>query len=285
MRKLVVSITVLMVLAFMVLTVAGAAMQDRASADSAAVLTGTDLPNIVDPITGIPSQVRRVYRTNPIPNILKDWEDLPELKAGRDIVVSWRPSINVDPAQLATFDSWCKSVVANGYQNMVWTTVWHEANLHMTLAQWQKVYAAYSQVAHADGVRFGVIFDTYYFNHGTSLDAWMPPANLVDFLAVDLYPRPKHGRFPDPMYQMRHDLDWTAAHGKPLDLAEVGIEPRWYGTKATDAEASQWLLSIENMPMSMQFMSWFQGDGIDIGAYNSALVPAWDQLSQNLRGR
>jgi hypothetical protein len=249
--------------------------------------------SVFDTATSTKAQIVRIYHTpaQGIPSSLSaDSQVLTALKAGQQVITSYKPSIPGTSAQVAAFTSWCESVASAGYANQVWATVWHEPeNNFATAADYVAEYMQFQPAAAANGIKFGPIFTTYPFlRKGYVLANWMPEDEDFYYIGIDHYAgADPAGTFTDPLQSISQFTSYAKSRGKAFGIAETGVAPDLYTTAQTQAEAVQFIEAYEGLGSSVRFMLMFNDPAVnvDITANGGALIPGWQQLYNELTTR
>lgn len=240
------------------------------------------------------SQVTRIYHTpaRGIPATLQDdTETYSALQAGLKVVVSFKPEIPAQEAQLAAFGSWCQSAAAEA--GNIWATVWHEpwaGGKFPSGDAFVAEYMAFQPYAEAAGIGFGPILNTYpYWNHGAVLSSWMPPDDAFSYLGIDVYAGDDPaGVWVNPLAVISPFTGYAKSRGKTFGIAEIAVP----SAQAGEAEAGIWLEELTLLGGSARFACWFQcppGETCplqpDISAAEGALIPAWQHVFDSLTRR
>ncbi|HEX3923255.1 MAG TPA: hypothetical protein VHY31_13290 [Streptosporangiaceae bacterium] len=248
---------------------------------------------VFDNATSTKAQIVRIYHTpaQGIPSSLSaDSQVLTALKAGQQVITSYKPSMPGTSAQVAAFTSWCESVAGAGYAGEVWATVWHEPeNNFATAADYVAEYMQFQPAAAASGIKFGPIFTTYPFlRKGFVLANWMPADDDFSYIGIDHYAgADPAGTFTNPLQSISQFTSYAKSRGKVFGIAETGVAPDLYTTAQTQAEAAAFIEDYESLGSSVRFMLMFNDPSadVDITANGGALIPAWQQLYNTLTTR
>jgi hypothetical protein len=254
-----------------------------------------------DSVTGTTAEIVRIYysASDGIPTSVGATTDVQDaLNAGDDVVVSFTPEIPVESSQLTDFSLWAQSVVNGHYTGRVWVDVWHEPQTYFgccTQAQGQTFIGDYEQFqaeAHADGLMFGPIFNTYPIYHeNTTTDTtlvvsqWLPPAGDDSFIGIDTYPGDdaNQSEFYDPLSVISPITNLAHTEGIPVGISETCIMDTTYTVgSASETDAEQYLEDFKNFGGS--WLMYFDGPvqetppACDISNNDDAMVPAWDSV-------
>lgn len=248
---------------------------------------------VFDNATSTQAQIVRIYHTpaQGIPSSLSaDSQVLAALRAGQQVITSYKPSMPGTSAQVAAFTSWCESVASAGYADEVWATVWHEPeNNFATGADYVAEYMQFQPAAVASGIKFGPIFTTYPFlRKGFVLADWMPADDDFYYIGIDHYAgSDPAGTFTNPLQSISQFTSYAKSRGKVFGIAETGVAPDLYTTAQTQAEAVAFIEDYESLGGSVRFMLMFNDPSadVDITANGGALIPAWQQLYNTLTTR
>jgi len=253
----------------------------------------SDYEAAFDKATSTSPQIVRVYHTpaQGIPSSLAaDSSVLGVLKAGQQVITSYKPSIPGTRAQVEAFRSWCASVKSSGYVNDVWATVWHEPeNNFASGADYVSEYMQFQPAAAASGIKFGPIFTTYPFlNKGYVLANWMPADSAFYYIGIDHYAgADPAGTFTSPLQSISRFTSYAKSRGKVFGIAETGVAVSRYTTSQTQAEAVKFIEDYESIGDSAKFMLMYDNpsQNVDITANGGALIPAWQQVYDTLTKR
>lgn len=160
----------------------------------------------------------------------------------RKSIYSIKPSMTSSLADMAALAA--SIVTAEHPLDLI---IWHEPVDNMAGLDFQAVYRRSCEPFREAGIPVGVCFTNWscnlpYSNVQSALNAYWPGDDVVDFIAIDEYPMNEITSTKDamPMEQRtRRVSQFADVRGKPLTLAEFGVDLAWDATKA-----DRWLRSV-----------------------------------------
>lgn len=241
------------------------------------------LPSLEDTekLTGRRATVVREYvnRKRPVPtSIGAAGKSLTYLQQGRAVSLSLRPP-DESASNLANARSMAADIVAKGYANKMWITIWAEPNRNKTPQTYKASYNAYYPIFMEHGIRVGPCFQMYPYYH-KSIDwigDWYTGDDTADFIDIDVYPGDKTGSIDeDPLGTIAPITGYAKSHGKPFAIAEFGVPEA--KAAADPAGAKAWIEKFERLGHSCEYLTYYIGSGYALTANNGVLVPAFQQL-------
>jgi hypothetical protein len=160
----------------------------------------------------------------------------------RASIYSIKPTISTP---LATLESLAADIVANEHPCDV--IIYHEPVDNMVGADFIALYQRSCQPFRDQGIPVGVCYTNYscnlpYSDPKSALHGYWPGDSLVDFIAIDEYPKGEITSTTDavPMDQRtRRVTEFADARGISLGLAEYGVDGSW-----DVAKSDRWLRSV-----------------------------------------
>lgn len=170
-------------------------------------------------LTGRALVVRRHQYGSDVPLVALDSDIGHDQGKARKSLVTFQPGRGTLPSTLGLFLSQCEDLGL-----VVDVALWPEPHRYMPPLQYQVLCELYVPVIHEFGFTHTFCASNYAAVMDDALEAYWPGGDLADSVGMVYYPSG---------LSLSKAADFAAAHGKPLGLAEFGVDAD--ATSETDA--------------------------------------------------